>query len=347
MTTLVLGAGGFVGVHLVEALRAAGVTARCGRRRRSNVLGLRRLGVPLVLADLDDPASLAAAMDGCDTVFHLAGHYPRLSLEGDVALATGTRQMRHVLDAAAAAGVRRLLYVSSTATVAPAEGGGPSNERHVHPGPPGHGTYHDLKWAMEAMAAAEDRFAVTTVCPGACLGPGDLRVGTSALLIALARGLDPPHPDGVVSPVDVRDVALALTRLAALPDPPPRLLLAQSSRPLHALLVELAGHYGVAPPGPPLAAADAVALADAEEASARREGRRPLVAREIVDLILHSVPLDTRLAQALDLRFRPLAETVDALDGWARRVGLIPPPPHKESDPCRTSPPTSTATSPS
>ena len=347
MKALVLGAGGFLGVHLVEALQAGGVTPRCGRRRRSNVLGLRRLGVPLVLADLDEPASLVAAMDGCDTVFHLAGHYPRLSLEGDVALATGTRQMRHVLVAAAAAGVRRLLYVSSTATVAPAASG-ISDERHVHAAAPGHGTYHDLKWAMEAMAAREDRFEVTTACPGACLGPGDLRVGTSALLIALSRGLDPPHPDGVVSPVDVRDVALALTRLAALPDAPPRVLLAESSRPLHALLVELAAHYRVAPPAPPLPAAAAIALADAEEQRARAERRRPLIAREIVDLILHSVPLDTRLARVvLDLRFRPLAETLDALDGWARRVGLMQEPPHKESDPCRTSPPTSTATSPS
>ena len=333
MSALVLGGGGFLGLNLVEALLASGAVPRCGRRARGNVLSLRRLHVPLVPAELDAPLELERAMEDCATVFHLAGHYPRLSLDPSGALATGLGQLRNVLEAAARAGVKRLVYVSSAATAAPAPAG-PSDERHVYATRPGHGTYHDLKWEMERLALAEDRFEVVVACPGACLGPWDLRVGTSALLVATARGLDPPHPDGWLNLIDARDVATALIRLSTLPAPPKRVLLSGGNHRLHPLLCELALHYGVAPPSPPLAANQAIAFADAEEARAAREGGRPAVAREIVDLIVRGVPLDTRLAaEALGLRCRPLEQTLSATDAWARRMRIIPDNPSAKAMP--------------
>jgi dihydroflavonol-4-reductase len=326
--TLVLGANGFLGLNLVDALLAAGIRPRCSRRKRSNVLALRQRRAPMVLADLDAPESLEAAMEGCETVFHLAGHYPRLSLEPTRTLAVGVTQMDAVLDAAARAGVRRLVYVSSTATAAPApEVRGhrrPSDERDVFAGPPGFGAYHDLKWAMEARALREDRFEVLVACPGACLGPWDLRAGTSALLLALARGLDPAHPDGVINPVDVRDVAQALLLLATHPSPPKRTLLCSANLRLHGLLAELAGRYGVPPPQLPLGDAAARAFADAEEQAVAASAGRPRLSREIVDLVVHGVPLDVRLSTTLGLRYRRLSETLDAADDWSRRMGLLP-----------------------
>ena len=333
MTALVLGAGGFLGLNLVEALLASGENPRCARRSRGNVLVLRKLGVPLVTAELDAPLELQRAMAGCATVFHLAGHYPRLSLDPLGALATGLGQMHNVLDAAAHAGVKRLVYVSSAATAAPSPLG-PSNEAHVYSTSPGHGAYHDLKWAMERVALAEHRFEVAVACPGACLGPWDLRVGTSALLVATARGLDPPHPDGWINLIDARDVATALLRLSTLPAPPRRVLLSGGNHKLHQLLCELALHYGVAPPSPPLDADKAIALADAEEARAARAGGRPAIAREIVDLIVQGVELDTSLAaQAVGLQCRPLAQTLSATDAWARRMRIIPDSPGAEAMP--------------
>jgi dihydroflavonol-4-reductase len=325
VTTLVLGAGGFLGLNLVDALQAAGEPLRCGRRKRSNVLGLRERRAPLVQADLESPEELRAAMAGCEIVQHLAGHYPKLSLDCAAALQTGLRQLENVLDAAAAAGVRRLIYVSSAATAAPSPAGGPSDESCVFAQAPGFGTYHDLKWAMEQRALAEQRLEVLVACPGACLGPWDLRVGTSALLVATARGLAPPHPDGVINAVDVRDVALALVRLARHPSPPRRLLLSGSNLQVQQMLEELSLRYGAPPPAAPLSAAEALALADAGEARAHAQGGRPELSREIADLIVHGVPLDASLARrTLGLAFRPLAETLDAADAWNRRMRILP-----------------------
>src|SRR5512140_575013 len=97
MNALVLGAGGFIGLNLVDALLASGEKPSCGRRRRSNVLALRERRVPLVQADLDTPAELFAAMQGKDVVFHAGAHYPRLSLDRERALDTGLRQLRNAV----------------------------------------------------------------------------------------------------------------------------------------------------------------------------------------------------------------------------------------------------------
>ncbi|NOY24361.1 MAG: NAD(P)H-binding protein [Oligoflexia bacterium] len=346
-TTLVLGGGGFLGLHTVDALQAAGLAPRCGRRRRSNVLGLRKRKVQMVPADLDDPASLLDAMQGCEIVVHLAGHYPKTSLDPKGALALGLRQSHDVLEAAATAGVRRLIYVSSTATVA-RNPGGLSDEGHTFPASPGHGTYHDLKWHMEQVFLAEDRLEVLVACPAACLGPGDLRVGTCALLVALAWGMDPPHPDGDVPIVDVRDLGRAVARLALADSPPRRVILAGHNSRLQPLLETTAERYRVAQPSAAISADQAFALADAAELAVSGTADRPALSREIVDLVVHGVPLSARLAEdSLGMIWTPLSDTLDDFDAWARRLRILPPLP--EPSPCSPpfTKPASTPSSPS
>ncbi len=324
---LVLGSNGFIGLHVVDALRAEGMEPRCGRRPRSNVLGLRSRKARMVPADLDDPASLDAAMHGVDTVVHLAGHYPRTSTDRPGTLALGERQSRSVIAAARRAGVSRLVYVSSTATVAPRQDG-PSSEDDRFEAPPGHGLYHDLKWTMESIFEAATDLEVRIALPAGCVGPGDLRLGTSALIVALARGDDPPHPDGIVSLVDPRDAAVGIARMALRDDAPRRVILSQSSVPLHGLLVALSRRYGVKEPRAPMPAKVATALADDAEREALASRSRPRMVREIVDLVVHGVPLRGELAErTLDLRYRPFSDSLSDFETWASRLGFFPTPP--------------------
>jgi len=286
-------------------------------------------------------------MEGCQIVIHLAGHYPKTSLDPVGTLQLGLRQTRNVLDAAASAGVRRLVYVSSTATVAP-NPDGPSDERHTYATSPGHGTYHDLKWHMEQAFLAEDRLEVVVACPAACLGPGDLRVGTAALLVAMAHGMDPPHPDGHVPVVDVRDVGRAVAAMALTPQCPRRVLIAGHNQRLQPLLEETARRYGVAPPSPPLTADQAFALANQAEAAIAGTPNPPALSREIVDLVVYGLPLSTRLAEdRLGLQWTPLSSTLDAFDAWARRLRIIPPLPESKSCSPPPTKPESTPSSPS
>lgn len=322
---LLLGAAGFLGMNIAQVFLDAGVRPVCARRRRTNVLALRRLGLPMVAADLADGTGVADAFAGHRVVIHAAAHYPKLSLHPEDALRTGLAELECALDAAAVAGVRRFVFVSSTATVAPRRDG-PSTEVDTFPTAPDHGTYHRLKWHLEQRVLAETRFEVRVVCPGACLGPWDLRVGTSALLMALARGLDPDHPDGWVNLVDARDVGRAVVALSSHREAPRRVLLAGSSWRLHALLASLAPRYGRRRPRAPLTPAQAIALADAEERAAFEHGGRARLSREIVDLVIHGTPIDASLAtRSLGLRWTPLADTLADWEAWARRLRLLEP----------------------
>lgn len=322
---LVLGAAGFLGLNLVDALVADGQRPRCGRRARTNVLALRQRKVPLVQTDFDAPQTLREAMHGVEVVYHLGGHYPRHSLDLEKERTVGLTRLEHVLDAAAESGVRRLVYVSSTATVAPRTDGSASTEADVFDSPPRWGAYHDLKWHLEARALAEQRLEVIVACPGACLGPWDLRVGTSAMLVGLARGLEVPHPDGFVSWVDARDVAAGLLALGTMRIPPRRMLFTAESLRLQRLLEVAAAFYGVTAP-PPLSDEAAIALADAEETRASQGGPRAALSRELVDLIIHGPVIDAARSLALPgVSYRPLDETLRDFDAWARRVRFIPP----------------------
>ncbi len=325
---LVLGANGYLGLHVVDALRAEGVEPRCGRRRRSNVLGLLSRRAERVLADLDEPDTLGAAMAGVHTVVHVAGHYPRHSLDPVGSEALARRQAHAVVAAAEAAGVRRLVYVSSTATVAPRPDGGAATEADRWPAAPPHGLYHRLKWAMEEIVAAAHDMEVRVALPSGCIGPGDLRVGTSALVVALGRGMDPPHNDGVVSIVDPRDVAVGVARMAVRADAPARVILSGESRRLHALLTDAAPHLGVAPPSPPMSDAAFLELARRSEADARESGVRAGLSVEIAELAVHGVPLDASLAErSLGLRFRPFGESLADFVRWATPLGFFTPQP--------------------
>jgi 2-alkyl-3-oxoalkanoate reductase len=123
MKALVTGATGFVGSHLVEALHRRGDEITALVRSPSKAAALEPLGVRLVTGDLDDPASLARAVQGQELVFHVAGlvaarsesEFLRCNRDGTASL----------LAAGTAAGISRFVLVSSMAAGGPATPGRP------------------------------------------------------------------------------------------------------------------------------------------------------------------------------------------------------------------------------
>lgn len=322
MRVAVLGGSGFVGVHVIDALRGRGIDPEAIVRSRLPRQALIQRGIRTTRADIQDPAALTDALAGVEVVVHAAAFYPRTSLDPMGSVLSAVAQIAEVVEACARADVQRLVFVSSTATVAPAAGR-PSDERDVWLQSPRIGAYHDAKWIMERVVLDEQRFEVAVACPGACLGPEDKRLGTNGVLVAVARGTMPPYADGIVNTVDVRDVGAGVAALVTHPEPPRRVLLVGDNGRFSGLLAEVADHYGVEPPEPPVSAAEAAALADAAEAS----GARVSLPREFVDLVVHASPIDAHLAEtALGLRWTPRSRTLDDFDAWARRYGLIPSP---------------------
>lgn len=206
----VLGATGFIGGQIARAAVNHGWQVH-GLRRRSNAVGaVGDLDIDWTSGDLTDPASLVTAMRGCPLVFHAAGYYPQGTWDTPRAVRHGVTGMRNVLRAASIAGVRRLVYTSSLATVGPSSD--PSrlaDERDLYiPGSVAL-PYFEVKWAMEmeAMRATAQGLPVVVVLPTAVFGPGDIKPTTGGLLLRVARGRLPGYIAGELNVVDGRDVA--------------------------------------------------------------------------------------------------------------------------------------------
>lgn len=108
--SLVTGGAGFVGRHLVEALRARG--------ERVRVLDLAAAGdADSIAGSVDDPQAAARAVSGVNTVFHLAGNAQLWAPDAAAFDRINHQGTRMMLDAARAAGVRRFIHCSSLTTL--------------------------------------------------------------------------------------------------------------------------------------------------------------------------------------------------------------------------------------
>jgi uncharacterized protein YbjT (DUF2867 family) len=110
VTVLVTGATGFVGPHVVHALRARDLPVRALVRDRRRAARLTAWGADLVEGDVTDPTSLRAACAGADAVVHLVAIIKGSRADFERVMAQGTR---HVVAAARDAGVRRFVLASA------------------------------------------------------------------------------------------------------------------------------------------------------------------------------------------------------------------------------------------
>ena len=250
---LVLGATGFIGGHIVRAAIEQGWEVR-GLRRRPGAQGHVQ-GVPVRWYDgnLDEPESLRAALDGVQVLFHAAAYYPQDSRPVAAHLAYSVQQIRGVLDAAAAAGVERIVYTSSLSTIGrPPKGSGRlADERDAYvPGSLSASAYYECKYAMESevlRASATGREIVVTN-PTLVLGPGDLHLAVGRVIIPLLRGWGLAWLPGDVNVIDVRDCADAHLAAARLGERGERFILGGHNLSVHALQDLIADGAGVRRP---------------------------------------------------------------------------------------------------
>lgn len=123
--TLVTGANGFVGSHVVKALLGRGYAVRAMVRPTSDLRSLAGLDIELVHGDILEPESLEAAMSGCELVFHVAGVYSYWKQQPTQLIGEAKEGMQFILQAAKNAGVKRVLVTSSSVTL------GTTNQKQI------------------------------------------------------------------------------------------------------------------------------------------------------------------------------------------------------------------------
>src|SRR3954464_13028710 len=172
-TCLITGATGFVGSHLAEACVGRGLTVRALARPGSDVALLERLGAAVCRGDLADAASVPAALDGADVVFHTAA---KVGDWGPVEeyRAVNVGGLRNLLEACKGRPLKRFVHFSSLGVYAARHHHGtdetePLPKRHID-------GYTQTKTEAEQLALQYQRehgVPVVVLRPGFIYGPRD------------------------------------------------------------------------------------------------------------------------------------------------------------------------------
>ncbi|MCY3567171.1 MAG: NAD-dependent epimerase/dehydratase family protein [Chloroflexi bacterium] len=218
MRVLLTGGSGFVGGHIAHSLNASGHELRLLLRPTSNTSFLDDLSFERFVGDLQRPDSLRSACQGVDAVVHSAAVIRAADTREFVrANQEGTRHLAH---AAADAGVRRLLYISSLAAQGPSPNGA-VEPTEVRPHPVS--AYGRSKLEGErVIESVREHMDVVSLRPPLVYGPGD--TGLLAFFWMARRGFAVRLGSGsnLVDAIYAPDLADAVTNLLNVdraPDP--------------------------------------------------------------------------------------------------------------------------------
>lgn len=322
MTVVVTGGSGVVGAAIVRHLVAGERDVTALSRSRASDDTLAALGAIPVRGDITAPESLAAAFRGAEVVYHAAGlntmcppdpaELERVNVGGSAA----------VVEAAEAAGVRRLVYTSSAASIGEAAGT-VGTETTVHRG--SYLSHYERSKHLAELAVfdAARTVEVVSVNPSSVQGPGRA-TGTGGLILDLLRGRLPALVDSRLSIVDIDDCARGHLSAEVRGRPGDRYLLNSFTLSMRDAVGLLEDQLG-APlrvrwlPGW-LASVGVLPV----EAWARVQGRQPKVCREMVRTLRHGHAYDgSKAADELGLEYTSPADLLRRLVEWFRGEGLL------------------------
>ena len=277
--------------------------------------------------DIMDPASLGAAMAGCEVVYHVAGLNGFCLPDPHQLTRINVFGTRAVVTAAAEAGVRRVVLTSSAATIGE-ERGTVATERSPHRG---NFLSHYERSKFEAERVAFDtaeRLGVelVSVNPASVQGPGRVK-GTARILIDALNGRLKLVVDSRMSLVDVEDCAEGHLLAEANGTPGERYLLSGVTLTLTEALALLGRISGREEDPRRLPPAVAMAMASGVAAVARVRHRRPPVCREMVRTLLHGHAYDgSRATRELGLVYTPIEESLRRTVDWYVAEGIVTAP---------------------
>jgi dihydroflavonol-4-reductase len=325
---LITGASGFVGAAVARCLLRAGYDVRAMLRRTSRRDNLAGLKVEIVEGDLLEPSTIERAMTDIRYVFHVAADYRLWARDPAQIVRTNVEGTRAVMTAALHAGVERIVYTSSVATLASRPHGEASDETFPLPQAQAIGAYKYSKVvaerAVEAMVATQNLPAII-VNPSTPIGPGDIRpTPTGRIIVEAAAGRMPGYIDTGLNLVHVDDVAAG--HLAALLRGRigERYILGGQNVPLRDMLGEIARRVGRRPPVLRLPRTMMFPIAYGAEALAHITGREPFVTTTGLRLAKDRMFFTSAKAEReLGYRARPYGEAIgDAID-WFRAHGYL------------------------
>ena len=327
MRALVTGASGFVGAAVARALVDAGWEVRALVRPGSDRTNLQNLPVSIALGDLTVAASLAPALTDCEALFHVAADYRLGAPDPGQLYRTNVEGTRNLLTAATQAGVKKIIYTSSVATMGIPADGTPGDERTEVSLGAMIGHYKRSKFLAEqvVLEAATAGTPAIIVNPSTPVGPGDVKpTPTGRLVLDAAAGRMPAYVDTGLNIVHVDDVAAGHLLAFHRGRTGERYILGGEDMTLQYILGYIARLVGRKPPRVRLPYAAVLPLAYIAEAVSKVTGRSGRITLEGVRLSRkHMFFSSAKAVRELGYQWRAPTLAFDDAVAWFRERGLL------------------------
>jgi dihydroflavonol-4-reductase len=328
MKVFLTGATGFVGHHVAKALSAEGIDLRLLVRKTSNLKNLEGLRGDTHVGDLLEPESLRAGLEGCDAVMHVAADYRLWIRDPKIMYRANVEGTRELLRMAREAGVPRIVYTSSVATMHFRKDGVVINEDTPVSLADMVGHYKRSKFLAEreAIQAADAGQQVIILNPTTPIGPNDSKpTPTGHIFVDFLNGKFPAYMDTGLNLVDVAEVAR--THVAALRagKPGKRYILGGENLTLKQILDKMSAISGIPSPTMRIPFAVAATYAFFEEwITGRIRGKQPRATLEEVRMGRKKMFASSAHAQQeLDFRIVPVYPAMRAAIEWFRANGYV------------------------
>ena len=215
MKCFVTGASGFIGANLIHELIVRGHSVKALLRPESDVRGLAGTNFERIPGDLLDRNALGHGMENCDWCFHVAASYQLWMRDYAPMYAANVEGTRNVLEAAAKAGCRRIIYTSTVGCIGlPKNVDGkftPTDEQNIATEAQMTNHYKRSKFQAEqfALELAQKGLPIVVVNPTAPVGSRDVKpTPTGQFILDFLNRKLPAYLDTGLNWVHVRDVAV-------------------------------------------------------------------------------------------------------------------------------------------
>ena len=325
MTTLVTGATGFLGSAVVRALLSRGDSVRVLVRPNNNRRNIDGLDVEISEGNLNDAESLRRAVRGCKALYHTAADYRLWARDPREIYETNVTATRQLLGLASDAGVERIVYTSSVATLGREPSGRPADEQTPVTLDDMTGHYKRSKFMAEEdvkRLVREEGIPVVIVNPSTIIGPRDIRpTPTGRMVEEAARGKIPAFVDTGLNVVHVDDVATGHVQAFEHGQVGERYVLGGEDMMLREILEEIAALMGRRPPRVRLPRGAVLPVAYIAEFAARirRSSQEPLITVDGLRMSKTFMFFSSEKAKkALGYAPRPAREALADAVAWVR-----------------------------
>src|SRR5580658_7491644 len=329
MKVFLTGATGFVGHHVAKALSAEGANLRLLVRKTSNLKNLEGISGNTFVGDLLDPESLRPALEDCDAVMHVAADYRLWIRDPQTMYRANVEGTQELLRMAREAGVKRVVYTSSVATMHFRTDGLVINEDTPVSIKDMVGHYKRSKFLaeLEALHAAESGQSVVILNPTTPIGPNDAKpTPTGRIFVDFLNGKFPAYVDTGLNLVDVSEIARAHVLALSRGTPGRRYILGGENLTLKQILDKMSAITGIPSPTVKIPFAVAATYAFFEEwITGRIRGKEPRATLEEVRMGRKKMYASSaRAQQELGFHILPVYPAMRAAIDWFRAHGYAP-----------------------